>query len=140
MAKRIVGVLRGGKKGNYEKSLRDGGKIISHIFENLGDRWKVVDIFIDKGDVWHLGGLPVIPANLISKVDIVWSVAHPKYSKILEDFSIPHIGMGHFPKILESRELLREHIKNIGVKMPRFLVIPAYQGDFDGGIEDFIHR
>jgi|GEM_PF-691189 len=138
MSKKVVGIIRGGKEGNYEKSLDEGGKMISLIFENLPDEWKPVDILIDKGGTWYLGGLPTNPSSLISKVDVVWNTADPSYSRILEDLSIPNVGNNHFLKILESREMLQEHMKKIGVKMPRFLLIPAYQGDLDGGIEGFI--
>ena len=138
MSKKVVGIIRGGKEGNYEKSLDEGGKIISLVLENLSDGWKPIDILIDKSGTWYLGGLPTNPASLISKVDVIWNTADPSYSKILEDLSIPNVGNNHFSKILESREMLQEHMKKIGVKMPRFLLIPAYQKDFDGSLEDFV--
>lgn len=138
MAKKVLGVLRGGNKNNYEKSLKDGGKIISHIFDNLGDKWKVIDILIDKDGTWHAGGLPITPAQLPSMVDVVWNSAHSEYTKILEDLSVSHLGQSHFSKILENREMLEENMKNIGIKMPRSLIIPSYQEDFDGSPEDFL--
>lgn len=140
MDKKIVGILRGGEWENYEKSLNDGGKLISHIFENLSHKWKPVDILIDKNGGWHLSGLPIEPAKLVNKVKIIWNTSHPNYSKILQDLSIPTIGVGHFSKLLTSKELLKEHVKKIGINMPRAFVIPVYQKDFDGLFEDFIFK
>ena len=138
VSKKRVGVLRGGTGALYERSLKRGGEIISHIFENLSDKYKIVDILIDKDGVWHVNGLPIVPADLGSKVDVAWNAAHPSLSAILDDFSIPNVGQGHFSFVLEnSREMLREHMKKINVSMPRRIVFPVYQKDFDGPRERY---
>ena len=31
-----------------------------------------------------------------------------------------------------SKDMLREHVKNIGINIPRAIVLPVYQPDFDG--------
>jgi D-alanine-D-alanine ligase-like ATP-grasp enzyme len=134
MSIKRVGILRGGIFENYQRSLNEGGKIISHINENLSNEWKVLDILIDKEGNWHLNGLPIQPNHLMHKIDIVWNTIHPIYSKTLEDLSIHNIGVGHFSKMLESKEMLKEHMKKIGIQMPRAFVIPLYQEDFDGEV------
>ena len=48
--KKQVGILRGGEH-DYENSLRLGGELILYIIENLGDRFQVIDIFIDKNNI-----------------------------------------------------------------------------------------
>ena len=134
-----VGIVRGGVGQHYASSLKKGGEIIFHIFENLSDKYRPVDILIDKNNVWHYCGVSVNPQDLIHKVDIVWNVALPEVSMILENFSIPHISNNTFSEILEnSRELLEEHMKNIDVKMPRRIVLPLYQKDFDGPKDKYI--
>jgi D-alanine-D-alanine ligase-like ATP-grasp enzyme len=133
-----VGILRGGKN-DYENSIEKGGELISHIVENLSDRWKVVDIFIDKDGNWHLSGKQIQPADLIHKVDVVWNVAHPSFSNVIQSFSIPCIGSNFFSSYVEkNRPVLEEHMKKIGVKMPRHFIIPPYQKDFDGEEYKFI--
>lgn len=129
-----VGILRGGIGNQHAFSVRKGGEIISHIFENLGDKYKVVDIFVDKNGNWHANGLPITPADLVRKVDVVWNTSeHPGLSVILDDFFIPNIGNGHFLRILENnRNMLQAHMKSIGIRMPRSIVLPVYQKDFDG--------
>ena len=127
MADKIkVGILRGGMGEHYASSIKKGGDLISHIFENLSDKYKVIDILIDKNSNWHANGLPIVPADLVRKIDVVWNTSqHPDSSVILDNFSIPNIGNGSFLRILENnRNMLQAHMKNIGVKMPRSIVSP----------------
>ena len=139
MAKKKVGILRGGNKENYADSLRVGGELILHIHENLSDKWKPVDILIDTEGVWHADGLPIKPVELVNKVDLVWNTSHPNFSVILKSFDIPNIGVDAFAFLLrDNRSILQEHMKEIRVKMPRHFVIPAYQPDFDGAYDRFI--
>ncbi len=127
-----VGILRGGTGQHYVSSLKRGGEIILHIVENLSDKYKVVDILVDKDHVWHLGGLPISPSDLAHRVDVVWNASHPTYSNILDSLSIPNIGASSFLVALgNSRDMLREHMKRIGVNIPRSMVLPVYQKDFD---------
>ena len=117
----------------------------------MSDKWKPVDILIDTDGVWHADGLPLKPAELINKVDLVWNTSHPNFSVILKSFDIPNIGVDAFSFLLkDNRSILEEHMKSIGVRMPRHFVIPAYQEDFsarggsasggDGSKDRFILR
>jgi len=124
-AKKRVGILRGGEGKHYTSSLQKGGEIISQIFENLADKYKIFDILIDKDGAWHLNGKPIVPSDLIHKVDIVWNVAGNNFSNILNSLSIPHVSVGSFSSALQgNKDFLREHIKSIGVLMPRFIASP----------------
>jgi D-alanine-D-alanine ligase-like ATP-grasp enzyme len=128
-----VGILRGGIGENYHTSIRKGGEILSHITEYLSDSWKTFDILIDKEGVWHINGVPVQPADLMHRVDLVWNTAEPQISATLHNLSISHIGQNLFHSTIEeSKEMLRKHMQKIGLDMPRSLVIPLYQEDFDG--------
>jgi D-alanine-D-alanine ligase-like ATP-grasp enzyme len=136
--KKRIGILRGGKGKHYASSLRKGGEIIKHINETLGDKYKVVDILVDKDGVWHVGGLPETPHDLVHKVDMVWNVADHESSNIFKSFSMPLVGGINYSHVLEnSSELLREHMKQINVPMPKHLVLPLYQEDFDGPRERY---
>ena len=137
-AKKRIGVLRGGAGKHYLSSLERGGGIISHIFDNLSDRYKPADILVDKDHVWHFNGVPIKPSDLASKIDMVWNTSHPILSNILDSLSIPNIGASSFFYTLEnSKEMLREHMKKIGMEMPRSIVLPVYQRDFDGPRERY---
>lgn len=121
-----VGILRGGTGDHHIISVRRGGDLISHIFENLSDKYKTVDIFIDKNGNWHANGLPIVPADLVRKVDIIWNISeHPNSSVILDNFSIPNVGRGHFLKVLENNNnMLRKYMKEIRVQVPRSIISP----------------
>ncbi len=134
MDKKRIGIIRGGMGDYYNSSLIKGGDVISHIFENLSDKYNIVDILIDKKDIWHLNGVPINPADLIHKIDISWNtVQHPSVSAVLNNIAVPNIENRSFLGTLESNnEMLRKHIKDVDVQMPRSIVFPAYQEDFDG--------
>lgn len=133
-----VGILRGGMGENYGDSLKKGGEILAHISENLSDNWKASDVLLDKDGVWHINGVPIEPADLLHRVDIVWSTVNPSISTTLNNLSIPFIGQNLFHSTLdESKEMLAKHIKKIGLDIPRSVVIPVYQEDFDGLREQY---
>jgi D-alanine-D-alanine ligase-like ATP-grasp enzyme len=130
--KKRIGILRGGAGKYYKTSLQKGGEIISHITDNLGDKYKTFDILIDQDYLWHINGVPINPSDLTNRVDVVWNTSHPSFSNILDSLAIPNLRAGSFSSVLEnSKEMLREHMKKIGVSMPRSIILPVYQKDFD---------
>lgn len=136
--KKRIGILRGGTGENYKASLKDGGDIILYITENLNNKYKVVDILIDKDGIWHVNGVPVLPAGLVHRVDVIWNVAHPSLAVVLDNLSIPNVSNGFFSSAMEnSSDMLREHMKHIDVQMLRSMVLPLYQKDFDGPRERY---
>lgn len=140
--KKRVGVLRGGIEGDYNISLSEGGDIILHIYENLSKKWEVVDIFIDKNGVWHLRGVIIEPSMLLYKVDLVWNTAHHSLAYVLDGLSIPNINISSFSFLLKNNtEVLEQHIKTLDLKMPKKIVLSAYQEDFDdGNIERYANK
>jgi hypothetical protein len=132
MSQKRIGILRGGNGKYYASSLKHGGEIISHITENLGDKYKTFDILIDKDYIWHINGAPINPGDLMQRVDMVWNTSHSSFSNILDSLSIPNIGISSFCSGLENnRDMLREHIKSlpagghgIGLSMPRYIISP----------------
>ncbi len=134
-----VGIIRGGAGENYEQSLEDGAEVFNFIKENFADKFKPVDIFIDKDNIWHMGGLPVMPSDLHHRADVFWNMAHGEVVPILDNFSAKHVSVSNFSQtLLRSQDILREHMmQSIGVNMPQHLVLPAYQEDIDGGIEKY---
>ena len=133
-----VGILRGGDEEHYHSSLKKGGEIIAYLHENLSHKYRPIDILVDKEGVWHAKGTPIVPVELLHKVDVVWNLSHQRFSNILESYSIPVIGVPPFaPFFRESREMLSENMKKIGIKMPRRIVLPLYQDDFDGPQEKY---
>src|SRR5471030_1189810 len=91
--KKRIGILRGGTGEHYNTSLKKGGELIAFILENLGDKYKPIDILVDKDYMWHINGVPVVPGELKGRVDLVWNVSHPSFSNIVESLYIPHVGI-----------------------------------------------
>ncbi len=123
-----VGVVRGGSniKG-YQKSISDGSIILRALREH--PNYIPCDILIDKDEIWHLDGLPIIPSDLLNKVDIVIStILYPLnqngyVENLIKNFGITCI---HTPKnALRGYipETLRDKISSVGVRMPKFLEI-----------------
>lgn len=136
--KKRIGILRGGTGRHYKSSLQKGGEVISHISKKLSDKYKPVDILIDKDYIWHHNGIPVNPGDLAQKIDVAWNLSHPSFSNILASFSIPTLGSDSFlAALMNDREMFRKHIKDIGIAMPRHIVLPAFQSDFDGPREEY---
>ncbi len=132
MVKR-VGILRGGEGENYMSSLEMGADLILYIIENLSDKYKIVDILIDRGGVWHINGIQAKPADLMHRVDVVWNSAHLSSYSILLQLSIPTVGVSPFIySIGNNRSSLEQYVKNLDIKMPKHIVLPLYQKDFDG--------
>lgn len=131
-----IGIIRGGAD-NYEDSLVAGSDIISYINKNFPEKYEAIDVFLDKENIAHVHGLPVGLGGVMHQADVVWNTSPTIISK-LDDFSIKHISISPFSNAVgNNRSMLEEHMKNVGVKMPRHLVIPAYQQDFDGDINNF---
>ena len=123
---------------HYEFSLASGGDIISHITEHLSEKYKPVDIFIDKNYIWHASGIPINISDLAHKVDLIWNVAHPSQNGILNELGIPSVNTPVFPALLrDNHEMLTRHLRQIGVDVARKIVLPTYQADFDGPIQKY---
>lgn len=128
-----VGVLRGGDEEHFDLSLRQGSEAMLFILENLSDKYIPVDIFVDRDGIWHAKGLPIFLADLPNKVDVVWNTAHNSFSQMLRNFNIPVFDAGHNSTFFGNNDqILQNHIKNIGGTIPKSILLPAYQEDFDG--------
>jgi len=119
-----VGILRGGRE-NYDISIWEGGNLIAHLMEALPHKWKPVDILVDRGGAWHLAGVPVTPAALSHRVDLVWNIAHQNLSRSLAQFSIPEIGMPENLSYL-TPEIWRREAEELGLKVPRRMILSTY--------------
>lgn len=134
-----VGVVRGGTGNHYEESLASGAFLISNLPKNL---YQVIDIFIDKNGVWHIGGLPTRHETLKSKVDVVWNALHGFYgedgklTQLLENMGIPHTGSNMLSSaILSNYKLAKEHFLNLGIKTQNAIYVEDWG---DGDIEESV--
>lgn len=141
MGIKYVGVIRGGTDDIYESSLMEGGELIVFLSEQLADKYKPVDILIDRSGTWHMAGVPVEPASLMRRIDLAWNTANPSFAWMLKDLSIPTVSApAHLHTLKASREMLLEHMKKLDVHLPRRVVIGAYYEHFDGDLQKFAFR
>lgn len=126
MSKKKIGIVRGGVGNTYEKSLVKGGDLISFLFDKLYPKWTPIDIFIDKEGIWHIGGMPIMPASLINKVDIVWNTV-PHVSSLIDSLGIPKFEIEAMHQLLEEeRDKLRDYLQTLNINMPRSMILTSY--------------
>ena len=119
MIKKRVAVLRGGPSSEYEVSLKTGASVLKY----LPEKYEGIDLLIDKEGIWHIGGVPIHPKDLLSKADVVFNAMHGEYGedgkvqKILERFNIPFTGSGSLASALGmNKALSKEIFKKHGIK------------------------
>ncbi len=133
-----IGILRGGESALHDVSVREGALCISFVLENMFPKWKPVDIYIDREGVWYLNGVPVIPSDIVNKVDLVWNLSTPEYSQILKSLTIPIIGHDAFLGLIQQPEHFSNFAAKNNIKSVRNIIFPVYQSDFDGRVDQYV--
>ncbi|MEK7065805.1 MAG: ATP-grasp domain-containing protein [Patescibacteria group bacterium] len=117
-----VGVLRGGPSGEYTESLGTG----SAVLQNLPESSIGIDIFIGRDGVWHVGGIPTKPGNILSRVDVIWNALHGAYGedgtvqRMLEMFGVPYTGSEpHASFVGMNKSRAKDDLKDAGIRMAR---------------------
>lgn len=140
-----VGVMRGGIGPQYSMSLETGGHVIRALRDDTyKDKYKVLDMLIDKDGVLHANGLPIQTEDIHKKVDVVFNALHGEFGgdgklqQILEHWKIPYTGSGIFPSALgHNRKLAKYKFKSMGVKTPEYIIFPSYNIEHDGSEADY---
>lgn len=119
MKKKRVAILRGGPSSEYEVSLKTGASVL----KNLPEKYEGIDLLVDKEGVWHIGGVPIHPKDLMSKADVVFNAMHGEYGedgkvqKILETFHIPFTGSKSLASAIGmNKALSKDFFKKHGIK------------------------
>jgi len=134
-----VGVIRGGVSNKYEDSLASGAHVLSHLrSEKMNDKYKAIDIFIDKEGIWHINGIPTAIDKINHKVDVIINALHGDYGEdgkvqqLIEEWKIPYTGSGPFASAVGYNKLLtKQEFSRLGINTPRHILFPAYQEDFE---------
>lgn len=122
-----VAVLRGGPSNEHDVSLKSG----AHILKNLQrEPYRALDVFIDKKGVWHLRGVPMEPARILSSADLAFNVIHGHYGedgtlqRILDRIGIPYTGATALPAALSmNKGLTKDILAPAGIKMARHAIL-----------------
>ena len=143
-----VGVIRGGFSNEYELSLKTGASTLSCLRSSpLNEKYKAVDIFIDKNGIWHINGIPTDISKLSHKVDVVFNALHGDYGEDgkvqqeLELWGIPYTGSGPLASSIGYNKLLtKEFFARLGVNTPKHILISAYLEDMDGPKSEYAQK
>src|SRR5688572_25351064 len=116
-----VGVVRGGPSPEYDVSLETGKSVI----DSLGGNFGIIDIFIDREGVWHIGGVPKKPEEIFPHVDVFFNALHGAFG---EDGGIQEIFDTHKVKYTGPRklgagmsmrkDLAKEIVRSNGIAVP----------------------
>jgi D-alanine--D-alanine ligase len=126
MGRLRVGVLRGGPSDEYEVSLKTGRAVLDALDT---DRFRPVDVFIDRRGQWHVFGIPKSPARVLNKIDVAFNALHGQYGEdgrvqhILARSGVPYTGSSAAAAAksmnkISAKSLLRE----VGIAMPQHVV------------------
>ena len=125
-----VGVLRGGATGktshDYDASIEKGNLVLN----NLSERFKPVDIFIDKAGLWHVQGLPALESRLKEKIDVVINALHGPFGligggeQVLKKMNLPFTGSVWNENSLPiSRAAMNFRLRELGFQTPFFQTV-----------------
>ena len=99
------------------------GAIDTNYFEPL-------DVVVTKGGEWLYRGALRFPEQILSHVDVVFIALHGAYGedgkiqRLLDRHHIPYTGSGAYPSgIAINKVLTKDHVRDIGVKMPPHIVV-----------------
>ena len=127
MSKRRIAVLRGGPSNEYEVSLKTGSAILNALSK---DRYEPVDVYIDRGGLWHVRGVPREPARALNGIDGVVNALHGKYGedgdvqRILENLRVPYTGSSVLAsRLAMNKRAAKERLKGAGVYLPRHITL-----------------
>ncbi len=143
-----VGVIRGGISGEYEVSLASGAQILEHLRGDiLKNKYKAVDIYVDREGIWHINGIPTTIDKVVPRVDVIINALHGDYGEdgkvqqLLEQWRIPYTGSGPLASAIGYNKFLtKKEFNKLGIKTPKHLLFSAYQDDFDGPRQKYGER
>ncbi len=125
MARKTVAVLRGGSGLDHLVSVKTGAQILQALSGDLTEKYRAVDVFIDKGGVWHVRGVPTTPEKVLNTTDVVWNGLRGEYGedgtvqRTLDRFGTAYTGSRAYPSsVAINKELTKALLKKEGLRVP----------------------
>ncbi len=132
MIRKKIAILRGGPSSEHEVSLKTG----KNVLRELSDKYDVIDIVIDKQNVWHIHGLPVDPLKAIKMADHVFNALHGEYGEdgkvqqLLENLQVKFTGSGSLGSATAMNKVRSKEIfKSRGLQTPIHKVLSKPESD-----------
>ena len=124
-----IGVLRGGPSSEYDVSLQTGATVLQNLSP---EKYNIKDIFIDKSGTWHVSGLPRLPHDVLTHLDVVFNALHGHYGEdgkvqhILETHRIPFTGSDSFSSAIGmNKHMSKEAFKKAKIKTPQSILLDS---------------
>ena len=119
-------MLRGGPSSEYDVSLITGAAVLEH----LPEKYKALDILIDKQGVWHREGVPKTPQKALHDVDVVINAMHGEFGEdgkvqqILDGLKVKYTGSRALASALGMNKMLaKKAFIGAGILTPEFLYV-----------------
>lgn len=129
MDKLRVGILRGGIGPEYEISLASGAEALRHLD---AEKYKPIDIFVDRAGDWHANGLPLSVEKLPHTADVFLNFLHGetgedgKLKNLFDNLSLAHTGSDALASSMTLNKVLaKERFKVLGIKTPKWIVVTS---------------
>ena len=133
-----VGIIRGSNTEYYDASIKDGAELILNIYNHLDTKWKPVDIFIDKENVWHKDGIPLAHSrSTLESIDAFWDTTRSDAYLEVGNKKIINVNGGFTSFIKKDDKQQIEHFKNLGVEVLKHIIISPYLENIDISIEKY---
>ncbi len=137
MEKIRVGILRGGVGPEYEISLASGTEALRHLDQ---ERYKPVDIFVDRSGDWHMNGLPLSVEKLPHIADVYINFLHGesgedgKLKNLFDNLSLAHTGSDALASsIALNKRMAKERFEAMGIMTPKWIhLTPALSWKGEG--------
>ena len=134
-----VGVIRGDLNNRTKNSLENGSRVISYFsLEKMRDSYKLVDIFIDRGEQWYLNGVLTDLDKIAQQIDVAINTIYGEFGEdgkiqqILDQLDIPYVGSDSVSSALSyDKNTTKIALSNLKIRNPRHLLFPAYFRDLD---------
>ncbi len=114
-------MLRGGVGSGYDASLTTGKTVLSALPR---EKYDPIDIFIDRGGEWHVGGYPLTPDRALKHIDVAWNALLGEHAAgdiqhTLENLGIPYTGSEPLASAVSAHRLHgRKRLVEHGIRMP----------------------
>ncbi|MEK7184625.1 MAG: D-alanine--D-alanine ligase [Patescibacteria group bacterium] len=138
-----IGVLRGGPSNEYDVSLKTGATVLNNLSH---EKYNIKDILIDRNGLWHMQGVPRLPHDVLSNLDVVFNALHGEYGEdgkvqhILETHGIPYTGSNSFSSAIGmNKQMSKEVYKKNKIKTPGSILLDSLV-DFSKNVHEIFRK
>jgi D-alanine-D-alanine ligase len=133
MSRLKISLLRGGPSDEYEISLLSGQNALRNL---TPDKYSIEEVFIDKGGVWHVSGVPIAPERALFGTSVAVNALHGAYGedgqvqRLLDQLNVPYTGAKQLGAAQSfNKDTAKKHYKNNYLKTPHHQTLKVRDGE-----------